>query len=41
MHTHVGIDNATWKCVIGQLGDPDISKNVSCYCSSVPPIDCA
>ena len=24
---HVGIDNATWKGVIGQHGDPDINKN--------------
>ena len=31
-NTHVGIniDNATWKGVIGQHGDPDINKNGKC-----------
>ena len=29
-NAHVGIDNATWKGVIGQHGDPDISKNGKC-----------
>ena len=27
---HVGIDNATWKGVIGKHGDPDINKNGKC-----------
>ena len=27
---HVGIDNGTWNGVIGQHGDPDISKNRRC-----------
>ena len=26
-NAHVGIDNANWKGVIGQHGDPDINKN--------------
>ena len=26
-NAHMGIDNATWKCIIGQHGDPDINKN--------------
>ena len=26
-NAHMGIDNATWKGVIGQHGDPDINKN--------------
>ena len=29
-NAHVGIDNATWKGVIGQHGDPDINKNGRC-----------
>ena len=29
-NAHVGIDNATWKCVIGKHGDPDINKNRRC-----------
>ena len=29
-NAHVGIDNATWKGVIGQHGDPDIYKNGRC-----------
>ena len=29
-NAHVGIDNATWKGVIGQHGDPDINKNERC-----------
>ena len=29
-NAHVGIDNATWKGVIGQHGDPDINKNGKC-----------
>ena len=30
LNAHVGIDNATWKGVIGQHGDPDIIKNGRC-----------
>ena len=26
-NAHVGMDNATWKGVIGQRGDPDIDKS--------------
>ena len=36
-NAHVGIDNATWKGVIGQHGDPDINKNGRCllqFCAS-------
>ena len=29
-NAHVGTDNVTWKCVIGQHGDPDINKNGKC-----------
>ena len=29
-NAHVGIDNATWKGVIGQHGDSDINKNGRC-----------
>ena len=29
-NAHVGINNATWKGVIGQHGDPDIHKNGRC-----------
>ena len=29
-NAHVGIDNTTWKGVIGQHGDPDINKNGRC-----------
>ena len=29
-NAHVGIDNGTWKGVIGQRGDPDINKNGRC-----------
>ena len=29
-NAHVGIDNATWKGVIRQHGDPDINKNRRC-----------
>ena len=29
-NAHVGIDNGTWKGVIGQHGDPDINKNGRC-----------
>ena len=29
-NAHVGIDNATWKGVIRQHGDPDINKNGRC-----------
>ena len=29
-NANVGIDNATWKGVIGQHGDPDINKNGRC-----------
>ena len=29
-NTHVGINDATWKGVIGQHGDPDINKNERC-----------
>ena len=29
-NAHVGTDNATWKGVIGQHGDPDINKNGRC-----------
>ena len=40
-NAHVGIDNATWKSVIGQHGHPGINKNGDVYCSSVPPMGCA
>ena len=30
-NAQVGIDNATWKGVIGQHGDPDINKNGRCF----------
>ena len=29
-NAHVGIDNATWKGVVGQHSDPDINKNGRC-----------
>ena len=29
-YAHVGIDNVTWKGVVGQHGDPDINKNGRC-----------
>ena len=29
-NAHVGIDNATWKGVIGQHDGPDINKNEKC-----------
>ena len=29
-NAHVGIDNATWKGIIGQHDDPDINKNGKC-----------
>ena len=29
-NANVGIDNATWKGVVGQHGDPDINKNGRC-----------
>ena len=34
-NAHVDIDNATWRGIIGQHGDPDINMNGS----SVSPID--
>ena len=33
-NAHVGIDNATWKGVIGQHGDPNINKNGKCLLQS-------
>ena len=29
-NAHVGVNNAAWKGVIGQHGDPDINKNGKC-----------
>ena len=40
-NAHVGIDNVTWKGVIGNAVTVTLTRTEGVYCSSVPPIGCA